>query len=168
MKGSSHRLTLLEDLLGPLLGPTLGPLFGGIIVEFLSWRWIFWILTIVCITNTILGFCFLKETYAPTILAARCEQREKDETGPFTFEGHDPRPLSEKLAQNIKRPLVILCTQPIVLVMAAWQAIIFATMYSLFTQMSAMFGESSSYGFDTLHVGLLYLGPGLGFLLAVW
>ncbi len=26
-------------LLGPLLGPTLGPLFGGMIVQYLDWRW---------------------------------------------------------------------------------------------------------------------------------
>lgn len=51
-------------LLGPLLGPTLGPLFGGIVVSHLNWRWLYGILTIVCLINTTLGyvsffpFCF--------------------------------------------------------------------------------------------------------------
>jgi hypothetical protein len=50
--------------------------------------------------------------------------------------------------------------------MASYQALIFATTYSLYTQFQAIYGEM--YGFSTLHVGLVYLGPGLGFLFAVW
>ena len=54
-------------LLGPLLGPTLGPLFGGLIVQYLGWRWIFWILTIVCMINTAFGVFFLKgEFFRPS------------------------------------------------------------------------------------------------------
>lgn len=34
--------------------------------------------------------------------------------------------------------------------------------------MDQMYGADSPYGFNTLQVGGLYLGPGLGFLLAVW
>ncbi|KAL8946930.1 MAG: hypothetical protein Q9183_007841, partial [Haloplaca sp. 2 TL-2023] len=58
-------------LLGPLLGPTLGPLFGGLIVQHLKWRWVFWLLTIICTINTVLAFLFLKESYAPVILENR-------------------------------------------------------------------------------------------------
>jgi len=60
----------------------------------------------------------------------------------------------------------ILFTQPIVIAMATYQALIFATTYSLYTQFQAIYGEW--YGFSTLQVGIVYLGPGLGFLTAVW
>lgn len=50
--------------------------------------------------------------------------------------------------------------------MATYQALIFATTYSLYTQFQAIYG--GKYGFSTLQVGLVYLGPGLGFLVAVW
>jgi multidrug resistance protein len=33
--------------LGPLLGPIIGPIAGGFLSEARSWRWIFWLLTIV-------------------------------------------------------------------------------------------------------------------------
>ena len=162
-------------LLGPLLGPTLGPLFGGIVVQSLGWRWIFWILTIVCSFNTIVGFFFLKETFAPVILEAR-KRRYQDSTKDDDDNGHhhksyrladqDDRPFRTKLASSMARPLRILFTQPIVLTMAVYQAILFGTTYSLYTNFEAIYGER--YGFDTTAVGLMYLGPGAGFLAAVW
>jgi len=47
------------------------------------------------------------------------------------------------------------------------QAVIFGTMYSLYTNMQDIYGNPP-YSFSTSQVGLLYLGPGLGFLTAVW
>lgn len=155
-------------LLGPLLGPTLGPLFGGITVQYLGWRWIFWILTIVCSFNTIIGFFFLQETYAPVILEARKDlyQRDSDDGTNFRMAGQDDRPFKTKLASSMARPLRILFTQPIVLTMAVYQAILFGTTYSLYTNFQSIHG--GIYGFNTTQVGLMYIGPGLGFMIAVW
>ena len=50
--------------------------------------------------------------------------------------------------------------------MSAYQALIFATTYSLYTQFPSIYGDD--YGFSTLQIGLVYLGPGMGFLFAVW
>ncbi|KAK4992355.1 hypothetical protein LTR50_001113 [Elasticomyces elasticus] len=154
-------------LLGPLLGPTLGPLFGGIIVQRLGWRWIFWVLTIVCGVNTLAGFFYLKETYAPVILSWRKLKLEKehDMVGKYHFEGEDNRPFGRKMATAIMRPLRIFI-QPIVLTMSVYQALLFGTTYSLYTNFQEIY--SGDYGFSTEQVGLLYLGPGSGFLLAVW
>lgn len=154
-------------LLGPLMGPTLGPLFGGLIVQRLHWRWIFWILTIVCAVNTCMGYIFLKETYAPVILARRKARLEHEHNTPgkYRYEGEDYRPLLVKLRYSLTRPLRILI-QPIVLVMSIYQAILFATTYSLYTNFQPIY--QGQYGFNTEQVGLMYLGPGLGFLFSVW
>lgn len=156
-------------LLGPLLGPTLGPLFGGIIVQRLGWRWVFWIMTIVCFVNTLAGYFFLRESYAPQILKNKKMKYEDDaaqaEGTKYTFEGEDNRPLKERIGQSLLRPPKIFC-QPIVATMAVYQALIFGTTYSIYTNMQPIY--SDLYGFDTEKVGLLYLGPGLGFLFAVW
>ena len=156
-------------LLGPLLGPTLGPLFGGLIIENLSWRWVFWVLTIVCSCNTLVSFFFLKETFAPVILEARKSAYEaaSDSNTKFRFEGEDDRPFRTKLIASMQRPLKILFTQPIVFTMAAYQAVLFGTTYSLYTNFEDIWGENG-YGYSTTDVGLMYLGPGLGFFLAVW
>lgn len=56
-------------------------------------------------------------------------------------------------------------TQPIVLIMSAYQAVIFSTMYSLYTNFQDIW--ASEYGYSTVIVSVMYLGPALGFLLAV-
>ncbi|KAG0650684.1 MFS transporter prlG [Hyphodiscus hymeniophilus] len=153
-------------LLGPLLGPTIGPLLGGIILSNLQWPWLFWINLIICSVVTFTAFIFLKETFAPVILARRKKELQQNEGGDYYFDREDDRPLAKKLTGSIQRPLRILFTQPIVIIMASYQALIFATTYSLYTQFQAIYGPD--YGFSTLQVGLVYLGPGLGFLVAVW
>lgn len=154
-------------LLGPLLGPTLGPLLGGVIVQRLGWRWIFIVLTILCGINTTSGFFFLRETYAPVLLKRKKKERE-GETGSegykFWFEGEDHRPLLNKLGHSFLRPGRILM-QPIVLTMSLYQALVFSTTYSLYTNFQDIYG--GGYGFSTEQVGLMYLGPGLGFIFAV-
>ncbi|KAL9127889.1 MAG: hypothetical protein Q9217_003325 [Psora testacea] len=154
-------------LLGPLLGPTIGPLLGGVIVQHLNWRWLFWILTIICTVNTLAAFIFLKESYAPVILSARKKAYEDSSSGKVYRVGNqDERPLLTRLAHNTQRPIRILFTQPIVLTMAVYQSILFGTTYSLWTNFEAIYGKQ--YGFTTTQVGLVYLGPGVGFLIAVW
>ena len=128
-------------------------------------QWLFWILLMICGVIMTVAFLCLKETYVPTLLAERKKELEKTEGGSYYFEGEDDRPLSTKFVQSVQRPLKILFTQPIVMIMAAYQALLFATAYSLYTQFERIYGEM--YQFDTLQVGLTYLGPGLGFLSAV-
>ncbi|KAF2132763.1 MFS general substrate transporter [Dothidotthia symphoricarpi CBS 119687] len=157
-------------LLGPLLGPTLGPLFGGIIIQRLGWRWVFWIMTIVCTVNTLAGYFFLRETYVPAILAAKKAELEKEtaewDGSKYSYEGEDTSSMRRKIFRALTRPVKIFA-QPIVATMAVYQALVFGTMYSIFTNMQPIYGEEG-YGFDTEKVGLLYLAPGLGSLTAVW
>lgn len=124
-------------------------------------------MAIVCAFNTTIGYFFLRETYAPVLLNWKRErlQRDNPETK-YKFDGQDNRPISTKLKQSMKRPIVIFI-QPIVLTMSAFQALIFSTTYSIFTNLQGIF-SNAPYFFDSEKVGLLYLGPGLGFLVSVW
>jgi MFS family permease len=170
-------------LLGPLLGPTIGPLFGGVIVTRLNWRWVYWTLAIVCVIPTSVGFFFLRETFVPVLLAKRKQQllrnssqNESEATGvaytgdhrkfAYHYDGEDNRPLLQKLRNSMKRPLTIFI-QPIVFTMSLYQAIIFGTTYSIYTNMQSIF-SAFPYNFNSEQIGLLFLGPGIGFLTAVW
>ena len=170
MFDSSERASIFGwYLLGPLLGPTIGPLLGGIVVDSLGWRAVFWVLTIVCAANTLLGFIFLRESFAPVLLAQKCREAAglygHDKI--YTYSGEDKRSLGRKVLTAIQRPARILITQPIVQVMALYQAIIFSTMYTLYTNMQAIY-QGAPYNFTITQVGSLYVVPGVGFLLAVW
>lgn len=81
------------------------------------------------------------------------------------FDGEDERPLWTKLRASLKRPFVIF-VQPIVLVMSLYQALIFGTTYSIYTNMQNIYSEAP-YNFNSEQIGLLYLAPGLGFLTSV-
>ena len=61
----------------------------------------------------------LKESYAPVILEARKNAYEREErtSSKYHFAGEDDRPLRVKLLASMQRPLKILFTQPIVLIM---------------------------------------------------
>ena len=116
--------------------------------------------------NTVLAFIFLRESYAPVILENRKQKYEESEGCKFRIANQDDRPFGTRLGESMQRPLKILFLQPIVMTMAIWQAILFGTTYSLYTNFEAIW--SGEYGFSTTQVGLMYLGPGLGFLLCVW
>ncbi|CZS98340.1 related to multidrug resistant protein [Rhynchosporium agropyri] len=159
-------LITLRTIAGFFGRPTIGPLIGAVILENLPWPWLFWILLIICSAAVISAFFFLRETYVPAILSQRKKELEAEDSTRYYYEDEDMRPLRTKLLQSVKRPLLILFTQPIVITMAMYQALLFAITYSMYTQFQSIYG--GIYGFSTLQVGLSYLGPGLGFLLAVW
>jgi hypothetical protein len=99
-------------------------------------------------------------------MLARRKELEREQPGRRVwFEGEDARPMGRKLVGSFARPGRIF-VQPIILTMSAFQALIFGTTYSLYTNMQEVY--SGIYGFNTEQVGLLYLGPGSGFLIAVW
>ena len=131
----------------------------------LNWRWMFWILTIVCAPVFVFAYFCLHETYAPVILQARKTSMAQRTGKKYRIDGENDTPLLAKLLKASQRPLRILFTQPIVLIMSAYQAVVFSTMYTLYSNFQDIW--SGRYGFNTVQVGLTYLGPALGFLLAV-
>lgn len=151
-------------LLGPLLGPVLGPILGGVIAQRLGWRWIYWVILIICSVNTLIGILFLRETYAPVLLAQEKARLEQENKVTYTYEGQDDRKLREKLLTSLKRPIIIL-SQPVVILLSCYQALVFSTTYTIYTQMQNIF--AGGYGFSTEEVGLLYLFIGLGGLTSV-
>jgi MFS family permease len=52
------------------LGPAIAPMIGGYIDQYLGWRWIFYVKTILGGVLTILNIAFVKETlYIPNHVA---------------------------------------------------------------------------------------------------
>ena len=134
--------------------------------ETLSWRWTFWLILILSSINTIFCIVFLQETYAPVILARKAARLEKRSGRRHQPAVYDPRPLRTRIYVAIQRPLRILCFQPIVFIMAVYMALIYGTLYLLFTTFPQVFQEQ--YGFSPGLTGLTYLGVGIGNMLAIF
>jgi multidrug resistance protein len=58
-------------LLIPLTGAAIGPIIGGFIVQYSTWRWMFWSNTIFQAAAELLTTPVMQETYAPLLLRRR-------------------------------------------------------------------------------------------------
>lgn len=151
--------------LAPLLGPALGPIAGGFITENTTWRWCFWATCIADALIQLSGIFFLQETYTPELLK-RKKLRLIKETGnqELHTEYDDPsRTFSKHLRTALVRPFIMIGTQPIVQVLAAYIAYIYGLMYLVLSTFPGLwedqYGESIGIG------GLNYISLGLGFFL---
>ncbi|KIW09458.1 uncharacterized protein PV09_00338 [Verruconis gallopava] len=148
----------------PLLGPAVGPIAGGFIAEKTTWRWCFWSTSILTVVVQVIGFFFLQESYAPTLLRQKAAKLRR-ETGneklhtPFDSE----KKLSKVLRVALVRPFRLLFTQIIVQVIAVYMAYLYGLMYLLLSTFPGLwtnaYHENSGIG------GLNYISLGLGFFL---
>ncbi|KAF2474123.1 uncharacterized protein BDR25DRAFT_323177 [Lindgomyces ingoldianus] len=99
----------------PLLGPNLGLIVGGVTVQELSLRWLFWIFSIVDLIVVLLLIVFLPESNAQTILS-RTAAALRNLTEGIYYTKADP--LSSTLVDKSKvvltRPYRLLSTQPMI------------------------------------------------------
>ncbi|KAH6647850.1 major facilitator superfamily domain-containing protein [Truncatella angustata] len=150
--------------LAPLLAPTLGPFFASLILMALEWQWIFWVLFILSASLFIVCFLALFETQSNVVLQQRKARLEKQNPSKkFKLEGMSDQSLFQKVAQNSTTATKILFYQPIVMIISVYQALVFSSVYSLYSNYTTIWSEEP-YNFDTIQVGLAYLGPAVGFL----
>ena len=147
--------------LGPLIGPVAGPVAGGYLSQAKGWRWTFWVLAMASGLIFVLSLFTIRESYAPTLLAAKTKKLQK-ETGNQNLRsvydtGRKPMDL---FMFSIVRPTKMLFLSPIVFLLSLYVGIIYGYLYLLFTTISAVF--EGQYGWSQGSVGLSYLGIGIG------
>ncbi|RMZ79745.1 hypothetical protein DV738_g3275, partial [Chaetothyriales sp. CBS 135597] len=152
----------------PFLGPVIGPIVGGFMAETVGWRWVEGVMAIFTGVLLIIGALTIPETYGPTILAQRAKVMSK-KTGQKYISIMEKRQgkLTAKAAfsKALSRPWVLLFIEPIVLILSIYSAIIYGTLYMLFTAFPIVFqqyrGWSQGIG------GLAFCGVAVGILFAV-
>ncbi|KAH6991463.1 major facilitator superfamily transporter [Ilyonectria sp. MPI-CAGE-AT-0026] len=152
--------------LGPLLGPCVGPVAGGVLIEALNWRWVYWIISILGTTVFPLNFLFLQETFSQVFLDKRAKALRKV-AGNLDSQNQlpsldNPRPSIQKA---IMRPLQLLLRAPVVTVSAIYIAIVYGIMNLLITTFSFVYPDT--YGFGEAESGLAFLPGGLGMVIGV-
>ncbi|PFH46378.1 hypothetical protein AMATHDRAFT_88360 [Amanita thiersii Skay4041] len=148
--------------LAPLVGPSTGPLVGGWIAERSNWQWVFWSVSIADAVLQIVGFIFIRETYAPELLKRKARKLRKETGNPrirSAFERPD-RHWTAVMARGLITPLVFLATEPIVQVFALYMAVLYGVLYLSLTTFVKVFKEQ--YGESTGIAGIHYLAIALG------
>ncbi|PSR77626.1 hypothetical protein PHLCEN_2v7816 [Hermanssonia centrifuga] len=150
----------------PYGGPVLGPLIGGFVGETVGWRWMFWV-------NMIfagLMFAFqitLPETYAPVLLKKRAARLRK-ETGDKTIMTQQELfkvPFSQMLKDTLIRPFVMLFTEPILLLLSLYVALIYGLLYAFFFSYPVVF--SGAYNWTPGIAGLTFISVWIGLAMAL-
>ncbi|KAK7523901.1 major facilitator superfamily domain-containing protein [Phyllosticta citriasiana] len=150
--------------IAPLLGPIIGPVAGGFLVEYVSWKWCFWIISILDVLVQVCGLVCLRETYPPVLL-----QRKRDalikETGneELRTEFDGSKDWKRLLNVNLQRPFVLLGTQPIVQVMSLYIGYV----YGLAFLVSATFPMvwEGVYNESPSIASLNYMSSGIGVII---
>ena len=148
-------------------GPLLAPFIGGFIVgSRLGWRWVEYLTAIMGFVAFALDLCFLEETYPPVILvtkAAELRRRTKN-WGIHAKQEEIEVDFRELVAKNFSRPLRLLFTEPIVLLISIYMSFIYGLLYLFLTAYPIAFQRIR--GFSGGVGGLPFFGMILGQLLA--
>lgn len=147
----------------------LGPVLGGFLAGGLNWRWIFWLLAILAGAVYLAAVVFLRETHAK-ILLERKTSRLRDSSGNphlrSRLETTSQRfTIRQVLVNALIRPTKLLIRSPILLIISIYVALVFGTMYLLFTTFTDVF--EGQYGFITTTSGLSFLGLGIALIVAM-
>lgn len=172
----------------PLLGPAIGPIAGGFITEGASWRWVFYATTIADGLVQASGFFFLRETYAPVLLARRRDilieetgnnalrtpyDKEDDDDPNHHHHHHHHHHLTRKekgklllkrLQIAFSRPFRLLATQPIIMFISLYMMYLYGLMYIVLSSFPTLWSRPPplGYGMSVGVGGLNYISLGLG------
>ncbi|OCL15033.1 major facilitator superfamily transporter [Glonium stellatum] len=125
-------------------GPLLAPFIGGFIVTSrLGWRWTEYIVAIMGFVSFGLNFVFLRETYPPVVLIAKAEElrRRTKNWGIHAKQEEIEVDFRELMEKNFSRPLRMLATEPIVLLLSIYMSFIYGLLYLFLTAYPIVFQQ---------------------------
>lgn len=148
------------------LGPMMGPFIGGYIqMSHLGWRWNLYVPGIMGSLATILNTFFLQETYAPIVLVSKASElrRRTKNWGIHAKQEEVEVDIKELMTKNFTRPLRLLVTEPIILLVTIYMSFIYGLLYLFLTAYPLVF--RGVHGFNAGEAGLPFFGMIAGILL---
>ncbi|KAF2119786.1 major facilitator superfamily domain-containing protein [Lophiotrema nucula] len=149
------------------MGPLLAPFIGGFITDsYLGWRWTEYISSIMGWAAFALLLFFMEETYPPVVLVAKAAElrRRTKNWGIHAKQEEIEVDLKDLLVKNVSRPMRILFTEPIVLLITLYMSFIYGLLYLFLTAYALVF--EGKYGWNRGVSGLAYFGMVFGELAA--
>lgn len=149
------------------MGPLLAPFIGGFITEsYLGWRWTEYISSFMGFLSFGLLFLFMEETYPPVVLINKASElrRRTKNWGIHAKQEEIEVDFKELIVKNVSRPMRILFTEPIVLLITIYMSFIYGLLYLFLTAYALVF--QGVYGWSAGIGGLAYFGMVLGEMIA--
>jgi DHA1 family multidrug resistance protein-like MFS transporter len=162
-RGTAITVFSMTVFTGPLLAPFIG---GFITTSYLGWRWTEYLASIMGFAAFILDLLFLEETYPPVILiekAAELRRRTKN-WGIHAKQEEIEVDFRELVSKNFSRPLRLLFTEPIILLLSIYMSFIYGLLYLFLTAYPLVF--VGVHGFSIGQSGLTFFGMICGQLIA--
>ncbi|EHK41305.1 hypothetical protein TRIATDRAFT_84876 [Trichoderma atroviride IMI 206040] len=154
-------------LLIPLTGAAVGPIVGGFIVQYSTWRWMFWSTAIFQAVLEVSSLTVFHESYAPVLLRRRAEKR-RQETGDSRYHSEiekreSGRSTAWKIRRSLTRPVRLLMFHSIIQMDAILEGINYGLLYFTLSSFSTLY--VNAYGESVAISGLHYIAICLGEIL---
>jgi MFS family permease len=118
-----------------LIGPCVGNIAGSILLQSsLGWRWTVWLSMILGVTFGLIGWIAVPETYVPVLLKRKAQRLRLQTRNWALHSKYEESPVSIKdfAVRYITRPFVMLCQEPILVLMTLYVSFSFGMVYFLF------------------------------------
>ncbi|KAF1848813.1 MFS general substrate transporter [Cucurbitaria berberidis CBS 394.84] len=141
------------------MGPLLAPFIGGFITDsYLGWRWTEYISGIMGFIAFGLLMLFMEESYPPVVLINKASElrRRTKNWGIHAKQEEIEVDFKELIVRNVSRPMRILFTEPIVLLITIYMSFIYGLLYLFLTAYALVF--QGVYGWSGGVAGLAYFG----------
>lgn len=140
------------------------PVMAGFINQNTSWRWTYYLVIIWSSVQLLLLIVLLPETHHPTVLKSKAHhvrQSTGDDRWTTTHE-RSKMHVGEAIKKSCQTPFVLMATEPMVLLLNVWTAVLLAILYLDFNAIPIVFRQH--HGFNQQMSGLCFLGLGVGIL----
>ncbi|KAF2856344.1 MFS multidrug transporter-like protein [Plenodomus tracheiphilus IPT5] len=152
----------------PFMGPVLGPIIGGFLGMAEGWRWVNGLMAIWAGVMLVIVACLVPETYPPVLLRRRAERLSKLSGKVYRSRidiDQGKTSLGEAFSTGLKRPWILLFTEPIVLLLSLYHAIIYGILYMLFGAFPIVYRQGR--GWNEGISGLPFVAVAIGVILAI-
>jgi len=140
-------------------------------VQHVSWRWLFYVMSIFAASLVILFALFLPETHAQTLLSRKAAQLRKTTEKPFYAEKDvSSMTIAARLKITTLRPAIMLCTQPVIQLAAFLMGYQFGLLYIVHATFANMWIEryGQSHTASGLHYFAIVTGSMAALLIEWW
>lgn len=147
-------------------GTTIGPFFGGMMEQWLEWRWNFWIQLIFGGVTQIMHLFLVQETRSTILLDREAKRRRKSGEDPNIYgpnEMKKPRIDFQDFLRIWRRPFEMFLREPIVLFLSLLSGFSDALIFTCIESFSLVFEQ---WGFDPLRIGFCFGAIIIGYVVA--